>query len=223
MTVSAQDRMEQRAALAAVLLHHADILPRLEAGNVIHSVLLRGSGTVCWGEGARGVTEPLCFITCPFITMSPGCLRVSILSVLYQVWEESEFSGPLIRKWSQPAVIHGVVWMSYYTCWAPEAASEGWNVYSHSWELFLHRWDLFPLQCGGLSSLSRALTDLKRQNNINVWKAARTQFPFIFLSFTWNPHTVFRVSLRGGQTFVESQQHGLTADLAVNPFFFCFV
>lgn len=151
----------------------------------------------CLLEGGGGFTEPLCFITYLFITMSPKCLLVRILSVLYQVWERSEFSGLLIRKWSQPAMIHGVVWLSYYICWTAEAASYGWNVYSYSGELYLHQWDLFPLQCEGLSSLSRVLTDLKRQNNINVWKAVWTQFSFIFLP-SHETCSLFSVSARGG-------------------------
>lgn len=78
-----QDLMEQRAALPAILLHHADIFPRPEAENVIHSALLRGGGPIY--QVGRGVTESLCFITYPFITMSPNCLRVRALSGLDQV------------------------------------------------------------------------------------------------------------------------------------------
>lgn len=80
--------------------------------------LLRGGGTVCWR-----VTEALHFITYPFITMSPKCLRFWTLGTLYQVYEGSEFLRLSIRKWSQPAMVHDVVWLSYYMSWAPGAAS----------------------------------------------------------------------------------------------------
>lgn len=94
------------AALAAILLHHADAFPK--AGGVIHPVLLRNSSIVWWWWWVGGgVMESLCFITGPFITMSPTCPHVRTLHVLYQVWEETEFSGFLIRKWSQPSMIHG--------------------------------------------------------------------------------------------------------------------
>lgn len=94
-TVSSSDAnvIKNDAALAANLLHHAVIFPKAEG--VIHPVPW---GTAALFGGGGGVTESLCFITDPFITMSPTCPRVRTLCVLYQVWEESEFSGFLIRK-----------------------------------------------------------------------------------------------------------------------------
>lgn len=86
-TVSSSDAnvIKNDAALTAILLHHADIFPKAEG--VIHPVPLRNSSSVWWWWWwwGGGVTESLCLITDPFITMSPMCPCVTTLHVLFQV------------------------------------------------------------------------------------------------------------------------------------------
>lgn len=113
-----QTRLNQTtfSALCGFLLHHVDIFPRPEAVNVIHSVLLRGGRTLCWGGHGASVFHHL-----PIhhnVTQAPACQDSQCaLPGVREVWIFEVLNQEMI------AMIHSVVWLSYYICWAQEAAS----------------------------------------------------------------------------------------------------
>lgn len=94
VSTSEANLIEKHAALTAILLHHADILPRLEAVNVIHSVLLRSSSTVCWWEGRRWGGGDLCVSSHTHSSQCHPIACVSGLTVRFTRCERSpNFQG----------------------------------------------------------------------------------------------------------------------------------
>lgn len=121
--------------------------------------------------------------------MLPKCLRVRTLSVLYQVWEGSEFLGLLIRKWLQPAMIHGVVWLSY--CMSSRS-----SILKLKFILPLLR--AVPLPMGSVSSAERrpefTFQSFDRPQKAEQYKGLKgslDSIPFYLFSFTRNLQTVF--------------------------------
>lgn len=122
VSTSEANLIEKHAALAAILLHHADTLPRLEAVNVIHSVLLRSRSTVCWWEERRGGASVFHHIPIHHnVTQLPACqdsqcglpgVRVRIFRVLNQEMITTSHDS----WWGLDVIL-------YSTCWAPEAPS----------------------------------------------------------------------------------------------------
>lgn len=66
-------------------------------------------------------------------------------------------------------MIHGEVWMSYYTVHAElQKHHLKYEIYTPTLESYTCTSGIWFLLCRGLNSLSKVLTDLLRQNDINV-------------------------------------------------------
>lgn len=96
----------------------------------------------------------------------------------------SEAFEVLIRKRSQLAMIHGVVWLSY-------------DIYVEIQEQHLKVEMYTPTPESYTCTDAWAHFHLKRLNNINVWKAVGTWFPFIFFP-SHKICRLFSASARGG-------------------------
>lgn len=143
-----------------------------------------------------GVTEPLCFITFTFITMSPKRLRVRTSPGVRVIW----IVGLLIRKWSQPATIHGVVWLSHYIY--IYMLSSRSSILKLKCILPLLR--AIPAPMGSVSSAEwrpkftfQSFDRPQEAEQYKCLKGSLDSIPFHLFSFTQNLQTVFRISRRG--------------------------
>lgn len=190
-----QDLMEQRAALPAILLHHADIFPRPEAGNVIHSALLRGGGPICQvGRGGHGISV---FHHLPIhhnVTQLPAC-------------QGSQRAWPGVRGvWIFGALNQEMIPTIHDSWWGLDDIL--YMLRSRS--SILRMKFILPLlraihaPVGSVSSAERrpelTFQSSNRSQDAKQYKCLKgglDSIPFHLFSFTWNLQAVFCVSQRG--------------------------